>query len=108
MANIEIVDEKTIKIKAGIEDALTMIREATAHQDDYKDEIITIVEKMPGFEYVYFCFYAYDSARLFEKMLGIDPREYTSFSMDAPDAFFYTLYGGLSALYAQIQERIAA
>ncbi|GMA52238.1 hypothetical protein GCM10025857_35950 [Alicyclobacillus contaminans] len=65
----------------------------------YAQEILTIVDKMPAFEYTNFCFYAYDSARLFEHVLGMDPRNYRSFSLHAPDAFFYALYGGLSALY---------
>ncbi|GJM79729.1 hypothetical protein HMSSN139_22250 [Paenibacillus sp. HMSSN-139] len=53
---------------------------------------------MPEFQYTYFCFYAYDTAALFEHMLGIDPKQYLSFSLDAPDSFFYTLYGGMKGL----------
>lgn len=99
MANIEIIDEKTIKIKVTLEDAISMIQEAAHHLDEYASEIITIYEKMPEFDYTFFCFYAYDSARLFEKMLEIDPKNYLSFSLDAPDAFFYSLYGGMAGLY---------
>ncbi|MNW68461.1 hypothetical protein D3C74_472380 [compost metagenome] len=51
------------------------------------------------FEFTHFCFYAYDSARLFERVLEMDPKTYLSFSLDAPDSFFYALYGGMSALY---------
>ncbi|WP_438449282.1 hypothetical protein [Gorillibacterium sp. sgz5001074] len=98
MADIRILDEKTIRISVGLEDALSMIREAESDLQRYAQEIVTIADKMPVFEYTSFCFYAYDSAALFEKMLGMDPRVYTSFSLDAPDAFFYALYGGMSAL----------
>ncbi|GAX90451.1 hypothetical protein [Effusibacillus lacus] len=101
MADITIVDERTIKITAGLEDAVTMVKEAARDIETYADEILIICEKMPGFAYTSFCFYAYDSARLFEYMLGMDPRQYTSFSMDAPDSFFYALYGGMAALYEE-------
>lgn len=82
-----------------------MIREAALRLDEYASEIITIYEKMPEFRYTHFCFYAYDSARLFEKMLGIDPKAYLSFSLDAPDAFFYALYGGMAGLYEEAKKR---
>lgn len=32
-------------------------------------------------------------------MLGVDPKQYLSFSLNAPNAFFYTLYGGMCGLY---------
>lgn len=99
MAKITVVDEKTIKIAVDLDDALTMIREAEQHVEKYARDIVTIYEKMPEFQFVHFCFYAYDSAALFEQMLGIDPKQYLSFTLDAPDGFFYTLYGGMAALY---------
>lgn len=98
MATITVIDEKTIKIAVELEDALRMIEEAESDPELYANEILTIAEKMPEFQYTYFCFYAYDTAALFEKMLGIDPKQYLSFSLDAPDAFFYTLYGGMKGL----------
>lgn len=101
MSNIDIVDEKTIRIQVTLEDAISMVQDASSHIEDFATEIVTIYEKMPEFEYTYFCFYAYDSARLFERMLGMDPKEYTSFSLDAPDSFFYSLYGGLAGLYQE-------
>lgn len=99
MAKITVVDEKTIRIAVELDDALTMIREAEKNVEKYARDIVTIYEKMPEFQFVHFCFYAYDSARLFENMLEIDPKQYYSFSLDAPDAFFFTLYGGMAALY---------
>ncbi len=98
MATIAVIDEKTIKISVDIEDALSMIAEAESNPELYAAEILMIAEKMPEFQYTYFCFYAYDTAMLFEKMLGIDPKQYLSFSLDAPDSFFYTLYGGMKGL----------
>ncbi|MNE26548.1 hypothetical protein D3C80_1199180 [compost metagenome] len=99
MADITIKDEKTIHISVNIEDAIIMISEARNNIARYADEIVTIADKMPEFQYTYFCFYAYDTSLLFEKMLGIDPKKYLSFSLDAPDSFFYTLYGGMKGLY---------
>ncbi len=107
MATIDIIDEKTIKITVTMDDAISMVQEASHHVDDYADEITQIYEKMPEFQYTYFCFYAYDTARLFEKMLGIDPKEYTSFSLDAPDSFFYSLYGGMAGLYAEAMNKVS-
>lgn len=107
MANVEIIDEKTIRIKVSLEDAVTMVQTAALHIDEYASEIVTIYEKMPEFQYTFFCFYAYDSARLFERMLGIDPKAYTSFSLDAPDAFFYALYGGMAGLYEEAKKRVS-
>lgn len=108
MATIHIIDDKTIRISVGLEDALTMIRDAEGNTAKYAEEILTIAEKMPVFEYTSFCFYAYDSAALFERMLGMDPRKYTSFSLDAPDSFFYTLYGGMSALKGKAKQELDA
>jgi hypothetical protein len=106
MPNIEIVDEKTIKIGVQLEDATSMIREAASNVAGYAHDIVTIYEKMPEFDYTYFCFYAYDSAKLFERMLGMDPKQYTSFSLDAPDAFFYALYGGMAGLYEEAKKSL--
>lgn len=104
MANITVIDEKKIQISLELDDALTMIAEAGNNVNLYSDEIVTIAEKMPEFQYTYFCFYAYDTAALFEKMLGIDPKQYLSFSLHAPDSFFYTLYGGMKMLSGVISQ----
>ncbi|CAH1202222.1 hypothetical protein PAECIP111891_02063 [Paenibacillus allorhizoplanae] len=99
MAKVEVLNPTTLRITATLEDALTMIKEASDHLEEFAEDIITICDKMPEFDYTYFCFYAYDTAALFERMLGIDPKQYLTFSMNAPDAFFYTLYGGMKGLY---------
>lgn len=111
MANINIVNESTIRISVDLNDASAMVKEAAQNIEPYASDIVTIYEKMPFFDYTSFCFYAYDSAKLFEWVLGTDPRQYRSFSLDAPDGFFYTLYGGMGALYdrakAIVQEKEA-
>ncbi|MEK4274924.1 hypothetical protein [Paenibacillus sp. FSL R7-0026] len=99
MSHVEIIDDTTLRITLRLEDATTMVQLAQREQAEYAQEIITIYEKMPVFEYTHFCFYAYDSARLFERVLGMDPKAYLSFSLDAPESFFYALYGGMAALY---------
>lgn len=99
MAHVEIMNETTLRLTLGLEDAVSMIQIAQREQAAYAQEIITIYEKMPVFEFTHFCFYAYDSARLFERVLEMDPKTYLSFSLGAPDSFFYALYGGMSALY---------
>ena len=106
MANIQILDERTIKIKVDLTDATTMVSEAARNVPAYASDIVTIYEKMPEFQYIHFCFYAYDSAALFEHMLAMDPKRYTSFSLDAPDSFFYTLYGGMSGLYEEAKRSL--
>lgn len=104
MPDIQIIDEKTIKITVTLKDAIVMVTEASRNAVLYAKEIVTIYEKMPEFEYTYFCFYAYDTAALFEFMLEMDPKNYTSFSLDAPDSFFYALYGGMSGLYEEARK----
>ena len=107
LADILQLSETAIKISVDIPDALSMVNEAAANVEGFAHDIAVIYEKMPLFDYTNFCFYAYNSAQLFQRMLGMDAREYTSFSLDAPDGFFYTLYGGMAALYPQAQSVLA-
>lgn len=104
MPQVDIINDTTLRITLRLEDATTMIQMAQQNQAEYSQEIITIYEKMPVFEYTHFCFYAYDSARLFERLLDMDPKAYLSFSLDAPESFFYALYGGMAALYESSQQ----
>ncbi|MCL6632055.1 MAG: hypothetical protein K6T63_05415 [Alicyclobacillus herbarius] len=99
MAQLERLEKGGLRISVNEADALRMVQQAAGNIPTYAHDIVTIYEKMPAFDYTNFCFYAYDSARLFEWVLGEDPRNYRSFSLDAPDAFFYILYGGMAALY---------
>lgn len=98
MAEVTVVDDRTVRIKLALEDAVAMIEEASCNTAAYAEEIIRIYEKMPEFEYTHFCFYAYDTAKLFEKLLPVDPKRFNAFRLEAPDAFFYALYGGMAGL----------
>ncbi|WP_246231514.1 hypothetical protein [Sporosarcina jiandibaonis] len=94
-----------MNIELTLEDAVSMVQKATKNIEKYAREIIIIYEQMPKFNYIYYCFYAFDnSAKLFETMLEIDPKNYNSFSLNAPDAFFHCLYGGMASLYLDAQE----
>ncbi len=42
MARVDVLDEKTIKITVALEDAISMVREASLRIDDYASEIVTI------------------------------------------------------------------
>ncbi len=108
MAQIDIINDSTIEIHVQLEDAVKMVQEAACHLEQYASDIVTIYEKMPFFDYTSFCFYAYDTASLFEWLLGMNPKKYNSFSLDAPDSFFYALYGGLSALYEEAKKSVTA
>ncbi|MCL6547272.1 MAG: hypothetical protein K6T30_00010 [Alicyclobacillus sp.] len=107
MARVEQTGGNGLRIHVTVQDAVEMVREASSDISRYAHDIVTIYEKMPMFDFVHFCFYAYDSAQLFERQLGMNPREYQSFSLDAPDGFFYTLYGGAAALYEQAKRSLA-
>jgi hypothetical protein len=108
MAKIDIINETTIKIHVELEDAVKMVNEAASHMEQYASDIVTIYEKMPFFDYTSFCFYAYNTASLFEWLLQMNPKQYNSFSLDAPDSFFYTLYGGMAALYEEAKKNVVA
>ncbi len=106
MAEIQIVNDSALRIAVQLEDAIRIVQRAADDIDRYAADIVTIFEKMPAFDYTSFCFYAYNTASLFEWLLGMDPRQYLSFSLDAPDAFFYALYGGMAGLYQEAKNRL--
>lgn len=108
MAHVEKISDRKAHIQVDVADALAMVQEAANNVDKYASDIVTIYEKMPAFDYTSFCFYAYDSAKLFENMLGESPRQYNSFSLDAPDSFFFTLYGGMAGLYTNAKQSVAS
>ncbi|MEK5037153.1 hypothetical protein [Sporosarcina sp. FSL K6-3457] len=108
MAKVNVIDDRTLKIELSLEDAISMVQQAAGEVDKFASEIITIFEKMPKFNYTHYCFYAFDdTAQLFENVLGIDPKQYKTFSLDAPDAFFYSLYGGMASLYGEAKKYVA-
>ena len=99
MAKITVVDEKTIKIAVDLEETMiTMTREAEKNVERYAKDIVTIYEKMPEFQFVHFCFYAYDSAALFEHMLGSTRSSISPFPRCARWLLLYPLRG-MAALY---------
>lgn len=108
MARVNIIDEKTLNIELTLEDAVSMVQIATNNIDKYAKEIVTTFEQMPKFNYIFYCFYAFDnSAKLFEKVLDIDPKNYNSFSLNAPDSFFHCLYGGMASLYQDAKKYVS-
>ena len=38
------------------------------------------------------------------RILDDDPKQYLSLTLDAPDAFFYVLYGGMAGLYEMLRQ----
>lgn len=51
MAEVEVLNPTTLRITATLEDALTMINEASDHLEEFAEDIITICDKMPEFDY---------------------------------------------------------
>lgn len=108
MAKVNVIDDKTLQIELSLEDAISMVQQAAGEVGKFAGEIITIFEEMPKFNYTHYCFYAFeDTAQLFENVLGIDPKQYKTFSLDASDAFFYSLYGGMASLYDEAKRSVS-
>ena len=108
MAKVSIIDENTVTIELTLEDAVSMVQKATTNIEKYAIEIVTNFEQMPKFNYIHYCFYAFEnSAKLFEDLLEIDPKNYNSFSVNAPDSFYHCLYGGMASLYPDAQKHIS-
>lgn len=101
MATIRTENERDLVVEADLTDLQAFIDEATQHLDDYKDEIAVIYEKMPKFDYIYFCFYAYSTYRLLEATLDFDTSNVGHIRVVAPDEFFYAFYGMIATLHAQ-------
>jgi hypothetical protein len=102
MANIRI-EKNDLILEADLDDLQIIIEEATNNLDKYKDEIAVIYEKMPKFDYIYFCFYAYSTYRLIEAALDFDTDSVGHFRLIAPESFFYAFYGAIATLHAQAQ-----
>lgn len=100
MATIKI-EKNDLILEAGLEDLKTIIDEATANIDVYKEEIAVIYEKMPKFDYVYFCFYAYSTYRLLENALNFNTDEVGHFRLIAPESFYYAFYGMIATLHTE-------
>lgn len=98
MANVRI-EKNELLLEVGIEDIETIVKEAINNIDQYKEEIAVIYDKMPKFEYKYFCFYAYSTYRLLEKALNFSCDEVGHFRLVAPEPFYYAFFGVISTLY---------
>ncbi|WP_174615238.1 hypothetical protein [Virgibacillus ihumii] len=57
-------DEKDIVVEADFSDLQMFADEAVTNFDHYKEEIAVIYEKMPKFDYKYFCCYAYSTYKV--------------------------------------------
>jgi hypothetical protein len=100
MANIK-VEKNELILEIGLDDLKTIIDEATANIDLYKDEIAVIYQKMPGFDFTYFCFYAYSTYRLLEKAFHFSADEVGHFRLKAPESFYYAFYGMIATLHTE-------
>ncbi len=98
MANVHIENNELL-LEASLEDIEAIVKEAVKNIDQYKDEISVIYDKMPKFEYTYFCFYAYSTYRLLEKALHFSCEEVGHFRLTAPEEFYYAFFGVISTLY---------
>ncbi|RYG73403.1 hypothetical protein EU245_06870 [Lentibacillus lipolyticus] len=101
MATIRTENERDLVVEADLSDLQAFIDEAERNLDDYKDEISVIYDKMPKFDYIYFCFYAYSTYRLLESTLNFDTSKVGHIRVSAPDAFFYAFYGMIATLHTQ-------
>ncbi|WP_164670583.1 hypothetical protein [Virgibacillus doumboii] len=110
MATIRPENEKDIVVEADMSDLQAFVDEAVKNFDKYKDEIAVIYEKMPKFDYKYFCFYAYATYRLLEATLDFDTSKVGHIRVEAPDEFFYAFYGMIAALHTKglAQEKLGA
>lgn len=101
MATIRMENERDMVLEADLSDLQTIINEATRNFDQYKDEIAVIYDKMPKFDYKYFCFYAYSTYRLLEAAMEFDTTNIGHFRLDAPEEFYYAFYGVIQTLHTQ-------
>ena len=100
LANIR-KENKDLILEADLSDLQIIIDEATKNLDRYKEEIAVIYEKMPKFDYKYFCFYAYSTYRLLEAAMDFDTAEVGHFRLEAPNAFYFAFYGMIQTLHTQ-------
>ncbi|MCL6574479.1 MAG: hypothetical protein K6T88_22830 [Bacillus sp. (in: Bacteria)] len=100
MATIR-MEKNDLILEAGLEDLKVIIDEAIANIDLYREEIAVIYEKMPKFDYKYFCFYAYSTYRLLENSLKFNTDEVGHFRLIAHESFYYAFFGMISTLHTK-------
>jgi hypothetical protein len=98
MANTRI-EKNELLLEANLEDIEAIVKEAVQNIEQYKEEIAVIYDKMPKFEYKYFCFYAYSTYHLLEKALNFSCDEVGHFRLIAEEQFYYAFFGVISTLY---------
>jgi hypothetical protein len=103
MATIRI-EKNDLILEAGLDDLKVIIDEATTNIEFYKEEIAVIYEKMPKFDYKYFCFYAYSTYRLLENSLKFNTDDVGHFRLIAPDSFYYAFYGMIATLHTSSKD----
>lgn len=110
IAKIRTENEKDLVVEAVLSDLQAFVDEVVKNFDRYKEEIVVIYEKMPKFDYKYFCFYAYATYRLLEATMDFDTSEVGHIRVEAPDEFFYAFYGMIAALHTQglVKEELGA
>src|SRR5699024_11530058 len=86
-------EKNYIVVELDLSDLQALIDEATRNIDDYKDEIAMIYDKMPQFDYIYFCFYAYSTYLLLEATFNIDIDIVGLIRVDVSVEFFYAFFG---------------
>jgi hypothetical protein len=103
MATIRI-EKNDLILEAGLDDLKVIIDEATTNIELYKEEIAVIYEKMPKFDYKYFCFYAYSTYRLLENSLKFNTDDVGHFRLIAPDSFYYAFYRMIVTLHTSSKD----
>ncbi len=98
MANI-VIEKNELILEVTLDDLHVIAKEAVKNIDLYKEEIAVIFEKMPKFDYTYFCFYAYSTYKLLEAALQFDCDDVKHFRLKAPEPFYYAFYGMIATLY---------
>lgn len=102
------IEKNELILETTLDDLHTIAQEAVKNIDLYKEEIAMIYEKMPKFDYTYFCFYAYSTYKLLENALGFNCDEVGHFRLKAADSFFYAFYGMIATLYHEHCEGVEA
>lgn len=97
------MEGKDLIVEADISDIEAIAAEAVKNFDQYKDEIAMIYDKMPKFDYKYFCFYAYATYTLLENALKFSSAEAGHFRLKAPDEFYYMFFGMITTLHKKIE-----
>ncbi|MCH1623988.1 hypothetical protein [Fredinandcohnia quinoae] len=95
------IEKNELILEVDLPDLQVILNEAITNIDLYKDEIAVIYEKMPKFDYKYFCFYAYSTYRLLENALDFNTDDVGHFRLIAPESFYFAFFGMIATLHAE-------